>query len=128
MDVNPAALEMLGLDLDQFLGRTSYHPEWRVINQDGTDLTPDQHPSMVALLTGEPVRDYMVGVYTPLRQGFVWMNVSATPLFFEGKERPYQVIVTLHDITEQKRLTDIHLARHNLRDPPPERDPRGNAG
>ena len=49
VDVNPAALELLGLDHDQFLGRTSYHSEWRVINQDGTDLTPDQHPSMVAL-------------------------------------------------------------------------------
>ena len=114
VDVNPAALELLGLDRDQFLGRTSSHPEWRVINQDGTDLAPDRHPSMVALRTGEPVRDCMVGVYNPRRQGFVWMNVTATPLFREGEEQPYQVIVTLNDITEQKRLNDIHLDRHNL--------------
>ena len=114
VDVNPAALEMFGLDRDQFPGRTSCHPEWRVINQDGTDLIPDQHPSMVALRTGEPVRDHVVGVYNPRRQGFVWMNVNATPLFLEGEGPPYQVIVTLHDITGQTRLNDIHLARHNL--------------
>ena len=114
VEVNPAALEMLGLDHDQFLGRTSYHSEWRVINQDGTDLTPDQHPSMVALLTGEPLQDYVVGVYNPRRKGFVWMNVNAIPLFQKGGERPYQVIVTLNDITGQKRLNDIHLARLHL--------------
>ena len=114
VDVNPAALKLLGLDRDQFMGRTPYHPEWRVINQDGTDLMPDQHPSVVALRTGEPVRDYMVGVYNPRRQGFVWMNVTATPLFREGEEQPYQVLVILHDITEQKRLNDIHLARQTL--------------
>ena len=112
--VNPAALEMLGLDRDQFLGRTSYHPEWRVIKLDGTELTSDQHPSMVALRTSEPVKDYVAGVYNPRRQGFVWMNITATPLFREGEEQPYQVIVTLHDITEQKRLNDIHLARLHL--------------
>ena len=104
--VNPAALEMLGLDRDQVLGRTLPHPEWRVINEDGTELTPDQHPSVVALRTGEPIRDYVVGVYNPRRQGFVWMNVNATPLFHEGEERPHQVIITLLDITEKKRSDD----------------------
>ena len=87
VDVNPAALELLGLDHDQFLGRTSCHPEWRIITQDGTELTPDQHPSLVALRTGEPVKDYVLGVYNPWRQGFVWMNVNATPLFHEGEEQ-----------------------------------------
>ncbi len=114
VNVNPAALEMLGLDSDQVMGRTPYHPEWHVINQDGIDLTPDQHPSVVALLTGEPVKDYVIGVYNPRRQGFVWMNVNATPLFREAEERPYLALVTLHDITEQKRLSDIHLARLHL--------------
>ena len=113
-DVNPATLELFGLDLDQVMGRTPYHPEWRVINKDGIDLAPDQHPSMVVLRTGEPVRDHVVGVYNPRRQCFVWMNVNATPLFREGEEQPYQVIVTLHDITGQKRLNDIHHARHHL--------------
>ncbi len=112
--VNPAALELFGLDRDQFLGRTAYHPEWRTINQDGSDLTPDQLPSMVALLTGEPVKDYVMGVYNPRRQGFVWMNVNAIPLFHEAEERPYLALVTLHDITEQKRLNDIHLTRLHL--------------
>ena len=55
VDVNPAALEMFGLDRDQFFGRTSLSPGWKVINEDGTDLLPAQHPSMVALRTGLPI-------------------------------------------------------------------------
>ena len=34
-DVNPAALEMFGLTRDQLLGRTSLHPDWKVIKEIG---------------------------------------------------------------------------------------------
>ncbi len=46
IDVNQAALEMFGLSRDQLLGRTSYHPE-AVIDENGTDLPPERHPSML---------------------------------------------------------------------------------
>lgn len=105
-DVNPAALSIFGLTRDQFLGRTSFHPEWRVIGQDGRDLPPDQHPSMVALRTGQKVCDVVAGIFNAQRQTFVWVTINAIPLFLEGAPSPYQVLVTLHDFTERKQMVD----------------------
>lgn len=106
VDVNPAALEMFGLDRDQFLGRTSYTAEWRVIREDGTPLSPDQHPSMLALLTGQQVRDFVLAVYNPQKKYFVWMSVNAIPMFEVEGELPTQVFVTLHDITKQRQTEE----------------------
>lgn len=102
VDVNPAALELFGLDRDQFFGRTSYHPHWKVINEDGTDLVAELHPSMVALRTGVPVRGFIAGVYNPQKKAFVWLVINAIPVVREEEDTPYQVFVTLHDITNLK--------------------------
>lgn len=101
-DVNPAALAMFGISRDQFLERTSYAPEWMVIDEDGSFMQPDQHPSMAAMRSGRSVRK-VVGVYNPAREEHVWMDVNAIPMFQEGEGQPYQVLVTLHDITELKK-------------------------
>ncbi len=106
IDVNPAALEMFGLEREQFLGTTSYNPQWDVIREDGSLLMPELHPSMVALESGEPVRGVVLGVYNPRREDYVWLNVNAIPLFRPGESRPYQVFVTLHDITERRRAEE----------------------
>ena len=66
VDVNSAALAMFGLTRDQFMGGTSNHPEWRVIVEDGTDLPYRQHPSMVALLTGQPVSQRHIYCHTKI--------------------------------------------------------------
>ena len=106
IDANPAALEMFGMTLDQFLGRTSVDPRWRMVREDGSEISCETHPSMVALRTGQPVRDSVVGVFNPERDEFVWLNVNAIPRFREDEEKPYQVFVTLHDITERKRAEE----------------------
>ncbi len=129
VDVNPAALELFGLDRDQFFGRTSYHPDWKVINEDGSDLVAEQHPSMVALRTGIPVRDFIAGVYNPQKKAFVWLAINAIPVIREEEDTPYQVFVTLHDITNLKKAEAalkesndeldafVHTISHDLRTP-----------
>ncbi len=103
VDCNPASLEMLGVRREQFIGKTSRDPQWEVILEDGTVLPGDQHPSMVALQQGKPVRDFLAGVYNGIKKEYVWLNVNAIPQFKEGEDKPYQVFVTLHDITSQKQ-------------------------
>lgn len=112
-DVNSAALEMFGLTRDEFLGRTSLHPEWRVIKEDGSHLPPEQHPSILALTTGENVRDFVAGVYNPQRKTWLWFSINATPIF-EGEDKPCRVFVTLHDITSQLQMNRLHQSRLNL--------------
>jgi len=106
VDVNPAALAMFGLTRDQFLGRTSYDPAWKVVGVDGSVLSPERHPSMLALRTGKPVNNAVIGVFSPERESYVWMNINAIPQFRIGDDRPYQVFVTLHDITEQRQMQE----------------------
>jgi two-component system sensor histidine kinase/response regulator len=103
VDYNPATLELFGLTAEQFLGRTSQDPRWRVIREDGTDFPGEQHPSMLALTTGRPVLGVTAGVFNPRRGDYVWLSINAIPQFRAGQDSPYQVFVTLHDITELRR-------------------------
>ncbi len=106
VDCNPAVLEMFGLTRDQFLGSTSMDPRWKAIHEDGSDFSGEQHPSMEALRTGEPVRSVVAGVFNPGKEEYVWLSINAIPQFKPGQDKPYQVFVTLHDITERKKAEE----------------------
>lgn len=103
VDCNSAALEMFGVSRKQLLATTATAAGWQVITEDGTSLPPEQHPSMVAHNTKKPVRNFLAGVFNPEKQGYVWLNINAIPLFRDGETSPYQVFVTLHDVTERKK-------------------------
>jgi two-component system, cell cycle sensor histidine kinase and response regulator CckA len=106
IDVNDAALRMFGVTREEFLGRTSEHPEWQVIAEDGAPLPAAEHPSMVALTTGKPIRDRVFAVFNPVRQDWVWVTVNASPEFRPGETQPYRVFLTMHDITERKHAEE----------------------
>ena len=101
VDINPAGLEMFGLTRDQFMGRTSYHPEWKVVDEKYNILQPEDHPSMVALRTAQEV-NIVVGVFNPVENSYRWLSVNAKPQFKNGDTGPHLVFVTMHDITLQK--------------------------
>ena len=101
ISANPAAERILGLTLDQMKGRTSAHPEWRAMKGDGSPFPGEEHPAMVALRTGEPVNDALMGVYNPLDDRTRWIRVEARPQFRPGESEPYQVYSTFVDVTER---------------------------
>ncbi len=105
-DVNQAALLMLGLSREEMLGRTSDDRAWGIIREDGSAFPAAEHPSLVALETGEPVRDVVAGVFNPQKGCYVWMVVNAFPDFHPGETAPCGVFLTLHDITERKRMEE----------------------
>ncbi|MBE3064182.1 MAG: response regulator, partial [Spirochaetes bacterium] len=65
ISANPAAERILGLSLDQVLGKTSMDPGWRAVREDGSELPGQDHPAMVALRTGKPVDRFVMGVFNP---------------------------------------------------------------
>ena len=104
---NPAALRILGLTLAQLQGRSSVDPRWQAQREDGSNFPGDQHPSMVALRTGQAVHDVLMGVAVPGR-GDVWLLVNATPVFRNGT--PEQVYASFEDITQRVLLSkELHL-------------------
>lgn len=98
---NPAALQMLGLTHQEIKGRTSYHSNWLVTDEVGSTLSPEKHPSMLALKSGKPVLDQIVSVVNQLTNEKRWLVTQAIPQFLENSAEPFQVMITFVDVTER---------------------------
>jgi PAS domain S-box-containing protein len=101
---NPAAERILGLTIDQMQGRTSTDPLWQAVKEDGSDFPGGEHPAMVALATGEPVKDIIMGVFNRALDGYLWVSINAVPLFKKNENTPHQVYATFSDITERRQM------------------------
>lgn len=98
---NKAAERILGLTIDQMLGRTSIDPQWHAIRLDGSNFPGEQHPAMVALAIGKPVIGEVMGVYSPSEDSYKWILIDALPEFKNSKSnKPHRVLATFTDITK----------------------------
>jgi PAS domain S-box-containing protein len=109
MDANPAAEQMLGMSLDQMQGRTSIDPHWKAVHEDGSDFPGETHPAMVALHTGEIVKNVTMGVFHPKEMSYKWIVINANPQFIPGEKVPFKVYTTFNDITERKLMEETLL-------------------
>ena len=105
VDANPAACRILGMTWDQLQGRTSADPRWRAVREDGTDFPSDAHPAMVAIATGRPVRDVVMGVHKP-DGSLTWILVNSEPIRRGDGSPTGSVATTFTDLTEQVRLRE----------------------
>jgi PAS domain S-box-containing protein len=106
ISANPAAEKILGRDKKEVYSKTSHSPLWKTIREDGTEFPPDDHPAMVALSTGNPVYDQIMGVFNPNKENYRWININAIPLFHKEADEPYQVYAIFEDITDKKKAED----------------------
>lgn len=74
-DVNPAALEMLGLTREQFLGPEPLDSWGTLIGKDGAEIPFQQFPVLLALQEGQPVRDFLIGFQHFQQSSPVWLSV-----------------------------------------------------
>jgi two-component system CheB/CheR fusion protein len=98
---NLAAQKLLGLSLDEMTGRKSIDPRWKAIRRDGSDYPGDEHPAMIALKTGQPVANSVMGVFNPVENETKWLEINAEPLFDNGDTIPSQVYTIFNDITDR---------------------------
>lgn len=102
---NRRAVEMLGGQSDQVLGRTSFDPSWDVVRPDGSPFPAAERPVAQALGTGEPQRDVVLGVKTP-QGGRSWLLVNANP-HVDDDGQVQHVVVTLSDVTSERRRMNL---------------------
>lgn len=101
VDCNREAASILGLSRDQLLGRTAMDSEWHLVGQDERTLQASQVPSSLALQTGLPVRNQIVGV----RRGDGvprWLRANAQ-VFQVGADRKH-VLVSFTDVTDEETM------------------------
>ena len=99
---NPAARTILGLELDEITGLTSADPRWEATREDGSSLPGDEHPAMVTLRTGEPVRDFPMSLARADGRR-IWLQVNSEALR-GGAGTITGVVTSFSDVTLEREL------------------------
>jgi len=102
ISMNPAAELILGKTRDQFIGNTSDQEEHDCIRETGEAFPGTEHPSMVALRTGQSVRGVIMGIFNPQLDEYRWISIDAVPVFRSGEAVPSEVYAIFGDITERR--------------------------
>ena len=98
---NPAAQRFLRFAPDAYREQVPPAPGWRAIHEDGAPFAPEEHPSAVALQTGQTQSDVVMGFEQPDGK-FLWVKGSAAPLH-DQTGRVSGVVSTITDVTERKQ-------------------------
>lgn len=108
ISTNPAAEQILGIPIEQMQGKAPKDLGWPYIHEDGSDFPAETHPSMVALRTGENVKNVVMGIILPQTGRYKWLRITAVPKFMPGKDIPYQVFSTIEDISHILRMVEFN--------------------
>ncbi len=110
---NPAAVRIIGRDLDEMLGTTSAELHAGAVQEDGSPLPAGEFPSDIALRTGRPVIGRVLALLNPRDRAYRWLSVDAMPVRKPGKEKPFLVYILFDDISEQRRTAAELRAAHD---------------
>ena len=108
---NPAAAELLHLDAP-VEGAPLSRPAWALTTEDEKVVAPNGHPAAIALTTGHPVRDVVIGIRAPGHLKRRWLLIDADPVV-GGGGLVEEVVLSVHDITERRQLEE--QLRHTQR-------------
>ena len=107
---NRTACDIFGMTAESIQGKTSADLIWQMILEDGTPVSGEDHPSMITLRTGEPIRGAVRGLFSGDPSHLRWLVINTEPLRSSEDSDAEQVLITFHDITALK------LAEERLRE------------
>jgi PAS domain S-box-containing protein len=107
---NEQASQLLGLSIDQMMGKTAIDPAWHFVQEDSTPAPLNQYPVHCVIANKKPLREKVLGIHRPETNDLVWVLINAFPEF-EPDGAIQQVVVTFIDITKRKQAEEaLHLA------------------
>jgi PAS domain S-box-containing protein len=102
--VNQAGCDILALSPTEIMQRASMHPEWHMVLEDGSPVPGEEHPSMITLRTGQPIRNAVRGLYAHDPKKTRWLLINTEPIQDYGTGKVQEVTSTFLDITELKGI------------------------
>ena len=100
---NAMAAVLLGLTQDQMLGKAAPDPGWSFLRDDSTPMPLEEYPVNLVLLSGEPLKNYVIGIRHAGRTEPTWVICNAYPVRDDAGTL-IQAVVTFTDITARKRV------------------------
>lgn len=98
---NERASDLLGLSIDQMMGKAAIDPSWRFIRDDESPMPLEEYPVNQVISKQARICDLVVGIDHPLTSDVVWVIVNAYPEM-KADGALHQVVVTFVDITDRK--------------------------
>jgi len=98
---NPAASEILGVNNESLLKINSFEPPQKNILLDGSDITVNEHPAKIALTTAKEVHRSILGVFNPEKKTYIWISITATPMFEHQNDIVKNVYTVFEDISDE---------------------------
>ena len=98
---NFAAERIIGLPMAQMLGKPGFTSLVPCVRGDGSPLPPDERPTRTTVRTGQPMRNYTVGIRRA-DGSITWISANTAFLRHPGQSDHYGVVSSLADITAQR--------------------------
>lgn len=111
ISANAGAEKILGKSFEQMAEETANGSFFPAVLEDLTVITPETHPVNMAIQTGTPVYDRVIGMFNVNEQQLKWVLMSVVPHDTESVDTAHAFSV-FSDITERK-LAEIELNKKN---------------
>lgn len=80
------------------------------IHDDGKSFHPGERPANIAIESKKPSTSVVMGCFTPLRTGRIWLLVNCTPVLDENDEIIH-LVCSVQEITERKKMEEEMVAK-----------------
>ena len=102
---NAGAERLLGVSSERLTGQSVERLGWHFLRENGDEFPQAQHPSRLALQTGQPQETVVAGIQRP-GADVVWLSMESAPVFHAGQAAPYAAVLTFCDITAKKQAEE----------------------
>lgn len=110
VDCNPEAQVILGLERPELVGLWLGPAHWQLLRDDGSELSPEDHPVLSTLRSGQALRDLRIGQRRD--NGTEHWHLLHTQLLEPEGDTQRGVILSFIDVTERRQQEEQLKAAH----------------
>jgi len=103
---NDIAQQIFNIPASEIQGKTSQDPQWHMVDEKGNSISGEDHPSMITLRTGKPLRNVLRGLFSKDPNRMKWLLINTEPITDDLTGEVTDVLISFSDITEHKKAQE----------------------